>query len=147
MEHPTAPGANPAAYEIRSCERLIYQAISGRLTLDEVWRLNDAFWRAWQPQFECALMDYRGVAKIDLTVAEFKEAGFSEQARLGPPRQDRMRAAYVVEDPVVFGFARVIQGVWKAYADVAVFESLTEALDWLGVSEGVFANSTFVSRG
>lgn len=137
---------HPAAYEIRSCDNLICLTASGCLTLDEVWRLNKAFWQVWGPEYDRALFDYRQVTQIDLSVAEFTAAGISEQARVGPPSQ-RMRAAYIATNPVVFGFARVIQGVWMAYADVSIFEALPETLAWLEVSEQSFAAARELDRG
>ena len=53
----------------------------------------------------------------------------------------------MASDPVVYGFARVIQGVWSAYAEIEVFHTLPEALAWLDISEADFAGAKLIDSG
>ena len=133
-------------YELRNCERLLYLSISGRLTLPEVWRVDAAFWAARQSHHDRFLMDYRGVTEMAFTVAEFTEAGLSAQARM-EPQGERLRAAYVASNEQVFGFTRVIEGVWSSHLIIGAYRDIRSALDALGVDAAMLDRTTLIGRG
>lgn len=130
-----AAGADSVSYEVRTHNRLIHMIVTGCLKRTDLPGMNETFWNARKSEHDLALMDFRGVSRVDISVKEFAASGMSEQAGYGPPPEDQIRAAYVASNPVTYGFVRVIKGVWDRYADIEVFQSLPDALAWLGLAE------------
>ena len=108
---------------------------AGSLTLEEVWRLDRAFWSVWSGHNRI-IMDYRAVDTIDINVQEFTKAGLAAQADLAPAAFE-IKAAYVAADDGVYAFLRVIEEVWSSYVTITVCRSLPDALAWLDVAPDV----------
>jgi len=117
----------PAFFEIRSHGNLLWMAIGGALTLEEVWRTTDAFWRVRQAEHDRFLMDWRGITALELSAKDFTNAGMTSQQFLSPVG-GLLRAAYVAERDDVFGFTRIVEGVWSRHLDVSAHRDLDAAL-------------------
>lgn len=114
-------------FEIRAKGNLLWMAIGGVRTLGEVWRTAEAFARVWQPEQDRLLMDGRGITALEVSVKDFTDACLVSQRNL-PPASGFVRAAYVAERDDVFGFTRVVEGVWSRHLDVSTHRDLDAAL-------------------
>lgn len=124
---------------------MIVMAVSGTLTLDGIYRLDRAFWAAWDHHTRI-LMDYTAIDDVAVSVAEFTKAGVASQAGL-EPQGSRIKAVYVATDPNVYAFTRVIEGVWGSFLDITTRRSIDDALAWLGYEPGSLADLGIVATG
>ena len=134
-----------ATFQISTYDRMIYTLVQGTLTLDEVWRLDRAFWDVWN-NHDRLLMDYTLIDRIDISVPAFTQAGIASQASMKPPKRE-IRAAYVAPDPAVYGFTRVIEEVWSSYVTITTVHTLDEALQWLGIPPECIAEAQLQATG
>jgi len=87
---------------------------------------NDARLR---PEFS-ELIDLTGLTSVDAITTDDVRAIASAEI------DSVARRAFVTPDPVAFGLARMfgsLREVKKAHDDVAVFHTIAEARDWLGL--------------
>lgn len=120
-------------YQIYRHDRLLHLAVSGVLRRTDLSQMEQAFWSAWE-QENRLLMDFSDLTTVDMSVADFTQAGLSGQTTMQPQRSD-MRAAYVASTPNVFAFMRIVESVWSSHLEVATFQTLEQALTWLGYGE------------
>lgn len=116
--------------DIASHERLLCCRARGCLDPAGIGEFEARFWAARTPEHDRLLMDFRAITHVAMPVREFIARGLAGKTR--HPRPDEsVRAAYVATRPAVFGYIRVIEGVWSGTLSVQSFQRLEEAMAWL----------------
>ncbi len=112
--------------------RLVVSRLAGTLTPEDVERARDGL--RGDPRFDPSyshLVDMRRVTRLPVAAAGVRRLAGATTFAAGS------RQALVASSDLVFGLARMYEGLAGALAQhVAVFRSLADALEWLGVAVG-----------
>jgi len=116
--------------DIRELGPLLCCRAQGRLDQATITAFERQFWAARRPDHDRLLMDFRGITGVDVPVREFIARGLAGKVR-HPSPDESVRVAYVASNPAVFGYTRVIEGIWSGTVSVQSFAALDDAMAWL----------------
>ncbi len=132
-------------YQVRTFNRFIYMSVRGTMALDDIRRLEEAFYSVWQDH-DRILMDYTSLDHIDLSVQELTREGLSDQSGRTPPRVDT-KAVYVTDNPSVYPYVRVIEEVWSSFLEIRSARTIEEALNWLELPPDAVDSTNLIAAG
>jgi hypothetical protein len=126
----------PIDYRIDPQRRLVWADAKGLLTAQELFDYQQAVWSRPDVQGFDELVDMRAVTEIAAPSPAVLRALATLSASMDSPR-DRSKFAIIAPDDLAYGLGRMYQ-VYRglgssASKEVAVFRTIQEGLDWLGL--------------
>ena len=124
----------PVRYCIIASSRLVLTACSGRVTVDEMHR--NAKRLSSDPDFDSTFSELIDLHECSGTDARLEHLRYFAEED-DPFSPTNARRAVFASSQFAFGMARMYEALWSEAANFAVFRTMEEACQWLGLEPSV----------
>jgi hypothetical protein len=118
----------PVQFTVDSSKRLVVCRVEGQITVRDLVGYFETL--KGNPRF-----DSRFSELVDLTAVISSEVNYQSATMLASidPFSHEARRAFAAPKSVVFGIIRMYQALREEESTIAVFESMSDAMRWLGI--------------